>query len=173
VTSAASTVFFYPQPASLAVTDGSAHGLTGATTPVTLTAYFEGPYDGTFRPPLIPLGLASDIPIPPQLSPDGFAASGVSFTSPISFHVVAAPANCGVVLRRLLDSQTPSVLSVTADGHRIGTWSVRETNSSKRWKESDFELPATLGGLVNVTLTPIGASPETMYGLQTLSRRCP
>ena len=175
VTGAANTVFFYGRAGDLAVTDAAAHDLAGTHRDTTLTAYFEGPHDGTFRPPLVPVGLLSDIAVPSQLSSDAVTASGISFTSPVSFTVTSSRANCGVVLRRLLDSATPSRVMVSDNGHPIGVWAVLEANSSKRWKEDDFELPAAATAGIDrqrITLSPLGAAAETMYGLTVLSRAC-
>jgi hypothetical protein len=80
------------------------------------------------------------------------------------------------VLRRLQDQATPAPVAVAVDGREAGVWSgsAFQGNSSKRWLESDYELPPRLTAgrtSILVTLTPANVGETaTAYSLQALSR---
>jgi hypothetical protein len=66
---------------------------------------------------------------------------------------------------------------VTLNGKPVGVWPGADFqgNSSKRWLETDYELPGVLttgrSALV-ITLAPTGAA-ATAYSLQALARTSP
>ena len=121
---------------------------TGGGTPVTNTAFFEGDHDGDASLPLDGV-LAGSQPVPAglDLRGDSITASGLSHPSgsTIGFSVALDPANRGAIIRRWLDQATfGQRAEVSVDGKPAGTWFTPGSNTSKRWAESDFQLPASL-----------------------------
>jgi hypothetical protein len=120
---------------------------TGGT-PASLTAFFEGDRDGNVSAPTDFVYLGSLSP-PPGSDPMGesFAASGYSHPvgASIGYRATLDPANRGAVLRRLTDQATfGQRAAVTIDGQPAGIWLVPGANTSKRWLESDYAIPAEL-----------------------------
>jgi hypothetical protein len=157
-----STVFWYglPEPGAVvsdAIDVGDAaseqeHQYTAAgAEPVVFASYFyEGDADGT------------------AVSDDGYAATGA-----VTFRVALHPNNEGVVLRRRADQAAGDQRAlVSIDGAPAGTWHDPGRNSSKRWLDSEFVVPAsaTAGkSFIDVTLTPQGGVPWSAYRFWALS----
>lgn len=182
-----STPFWYAAPAGLLLTDSiepanpasrKAHRMHGSMQSRSLTAYYEGERDGNAVISTAPLlfGGAEYPAPPPEQSPESVTAQGVFSEGPLSFDAQLARENCGAMLRLLVDGASRNEVQVAVDGRHRGTWSVREPNTSKRWRSDDLGLLAidTRGKRkVRVTLTPT-AGGATLYGLQTHSRiACP
>jgi hypothetical protein len=178
-----STPFWYAAPAGLRLTDSiepadpasqKAHRMHGSMNIRSLTAYYEGERDGnavTSTDPLLFGGAEYPAP-PPEQSPESVSAQGIFFDGPLSFDTQLARDNCGAMLRLLVDGASRNEVQLTVDGQHRGTWSIREPNTSKRWRSDDVGLLAndTRGKKkVRVTLTPT-AGGATLYGLQTRSR---
>jgi hypothetical protein len=78
---------------------------------------------------------------------ESFTASGYSHPvgATISYRARLDPANDGAVLRRLTDQATfGQRAEVTIDGQPAGIWLIPGANTSKRWLESDYPIPAPL-----------------------------
>jgi hypothetical protein len=149
-----------------------AHDLTGAFQPVTLDAYFEGRRDGTIPVSAVVFGGSYYASPPPQASNRSYSAAGVAFHSPVSMRLRIPDGNRGVVLRRLQDQATPAPVAVTVDGQPAGVWpgAAFQGNGSKRWLESDYELPPGLTAhrsTIVLTLSPVVAGESaTAYSLE-------
>lgn len=183
---ATATTFSYRGPQVLSPADRvnfgdpaseAAHHLTGAVSQANLDAYFEGNRDGTIPASTVVFGGLYYPSPPPPVSPDSYSANGIAFRSPISVTLHVPANNHGVVLRRLQDQDTPAPVEVTLNGKPVGVWPGADFqgNSSKRWLETDYELPGVLttgrSALV-ITLAPTGAA-ATAYSLQALARTSP
>lgn len=180
----ANTTFSYRRAARIAPSDHvvlgdasseSAHGLTGSFERRSLAAYFEGDHDGNLPVSWVWSGGSPYRAPPADLSPEGVAADGIAFETPVSVTLAIDPANRGVALRRLLDAGEPSgsALRIYVDGVEVGLWWMPDTNPAKRWLEDDFEIPAAFSegkSALLVTLVPAGAAPETAFGLEAWSR---
>jgi hypothetical protein len=134
------------------VADGaaaSAAGYAGASgAPAALTAFFEGDRDGNVSSPTDATYLGS-MPPPPGADPMGESVTASGYVHPpgttLTYRATLDPANHGAVLRRLTDQGTSGQRAeVTVDGRPAGTWLVAGANTSKRWLESDYMLPAAL-----------------------------
>lgn len=155
----------------------AAHHLTGTFSRTSLDAYFEGNRDGTIPVSTLAFGGTYYPSPPPQASGDSYSARGIAFRDPISVTLRVPASNHGVVLRRLQDQNAPAPVEVTVDGEPVGVWpgAPFQGNPSKRWLESDYELPATVtaghSALV-VTLAPTSTTETaTAYSLQAFMRR--
>ena len=63
----------------------------------------------------------------------------------IQFAVKTSPDNHGVILRRRLDQATfGQRAEVLVNGASAGIWLTPGDNTSKRWVDSDFTIPASL-----------------------------
>jgi hypothetical protein len=84
-------------------------------------------------------------------------------TAPISFSLTVNAANTGVILRRTSDQNTSyQRATVTVDGVPVGQWLQPLGNTTHRWLDDDFQLPAsaTTGkSSIRVTLTPAVGAP--------------
>jgi hypothetical protein len=154
-----------------------AHHLTGAFDRLSLDAYFEGTHDGTVPVSTLVFG-GTYYPTPPaRASSESYSAAGIAFQGPISVTLRIPSSNRGVVLRRLQDQGTPTPVNVTVDGRQAGVWlgAAFQGNPSKRWLESDYELPPRLTpgrSSIRVTLSPTNpGETATAYSLQALARR--
>jgi hypothetical protein len=144
---------------------------------VSLDAYFEGNRDGTIPASTVVFGGTYYPSPPPQASTAAYSAQGIAFKRPISVRLRVPPTNRGVVLRRLQDQDTPAAVEVSVDGEPAGVWpgAAFQGNPSKRWLESDYELPPRITSgrsTLTVTLTP--ATPgetATAYALAAMARR--
>ncbi|TDE09671.1 DUF2961 domain-containing protein [Jiangella asiatica] len=95
-------------------------------------------------------------------------------TEPVTFTVDIDQKNDGVRLRRLSDQASPGqAAAVSVDGVDVGVWRQPLGNTSSRWLEDEFELPApvTAGkSSVTVTLSPVPGAPAwTAATYQVLS----
>lgn len=146
-----STAYWYGQPAPslerndvIDVADDdsrAAHGYTAmAATFSSLTSTFEGKTD---QAP-VTMGTSSS-------------------TGPIQFTVKVDQANQGVRLRRISD-QTNSYqrADVYVDGRFVGEWFAPMGNTSSRWLEDAFDVPASAThgkSTITVRLEPIAGAP--------------
>ncbi|MEU4480508.1 DUF2961 domain-containing protein [Micromonospora sp. NPDC023966] len=84
-------------------------------------------------------------------------------TDPIRFRVALDEDNAGAVLRRVGDQSAGyQSVAVQVDGRDAGTWSQPLANTSHRWLEDEYRLPAALTrgrDAVTVTLTPTAGAP--------------
>ena len=155
-------------------TPGSAYA--GAGTPTELTAFFEGDHDGNVSLPFDGALLgAQSIPAGLDLRGESTTADGRNHVagSTISFDVNLDPANRGAIIRRLLDQGTfGQRAEVLVDGKRAGIWFTPGSNPTKRWAESDFQLPAALtAGKRRIAVQLRVLSAWTDYGYVTFSVR--
>lgn len=144
-----STAFLYTKPqAASRITDtinvgdaGSrtAHGYTesGAANQYALTGVYEGDDDSE------------------TVNGQVRATSGA-----ISFRLAVDPANQGVRLRRTSDQNAAyQTATVTVDGAAAGTWQQALGNTTQRWLDDEFTLPAALTAgksSITVRLQPSG-----------------
>jgi hypothetical protein len=89
-------------------------------------------------------------------------------TAPVRFRLSIDPANNGVVLRRTGDQNTAyQRAQVSVDGRRLPDWLQPLGNTSHRWLEDTYQLPASVTAgrhQVTVSLTPAGpAWPAASY----------
>ncbi|WP_218013587.1 DUF2961 domain-containing protein [Georgenia sp. 311] len=145
-----STAFWYGHEdvSTLRVTDRidvgdpaseGAHGYTGGGDVTTLTSTFEGTHD--------PAPVTEDL-----------RAGG----DPVSFTVDVAEDNHGVWLRRLSDQAlSHQTVRVEVGGQDAGVWLQPLGNTTRRWLEDSFVIPAHLaqGGQLDITLTPLDGAP--------------
>jgi D-arabinan exo alpha-(1,3)/(1,5)-arabinofuranosidase (non-reducing end) len=158
----ASTAYWYGQSTnslrwtdSLTVGDGgseAAHGYTGGGAVSELTATYEG-NDGTQTP---------------------LTATTRATSAAVSFTMAVDKSNDGVVLRRTSDQDQPyQAAAVTVDGADAGTWTEPLGNTTHRWLDDSYQLPAALTaghGSITVTLTPTdGSAPWSAAAYQALS----
>ncbi len=131
-----------------------------SSSPETLTAFYEGEYDGNIAEPAgdVAVGFPGAAPPPPGTDPRRQSVTDSGFTHPpgstISLHVRIDPHNNGVLLRRRLDQATfQQQAKVLVDGTPAGIWftpaATADTYSVgfdiwKRWADSDFAIPARL-----------------------------
>jgi len=84
-------------------------------------------------------------------------------SAPVSFRMAVAPANAGVVLRRMSDQTEPyQAAEVTVDGEFAGLWTQPLGNPAHRLLDDFFVLPASLTSgkrTITVELTPVDAGP--------------
>jgi hypothetical protein len=152
-----------------------AHHLAGAFDRVSLDAYFEGNHDSTIPVSTLAFGGTYYPTPPPQASNESYSAAGIAFQTPISIALRIPSSNHGVVLRRLHDQATPAPMNVTVDGEQAGIWpgGAFQGNTSKRWLESDYELPPRLTAgrsSIVITLTPTTpGGTATAYSLQAFA----
>jgi hypothetical protein len=142
-----STTYWYGQPGgSLAWTDAvtvgdTGRGWTGSTTASALTSTFEGD-DGPAEP---------------------VTATVRAATGTTGFRLAVDPRNRGVELRRTSDQARPGqAATVSVDGHPAGTWTEPLGNTTHRWLDDGFALPASLTAgrsRITVTLTPVAGTP--------------
>jgi hypothetical protein len=96
-------------------------------------------------------------------APAPVADSVNSTTSPVSFPIKVDPANHGVVLRRISDQQNAyQQAEVTVNGHDAGSWLELLGNTSHRWLDDDYQLPASLTAghsTLDITITPASGAP--------------
>jgi hypothetical protein len=100
----------------------------------------------------------------------GRADKGCSFTMAI------LPGNNGVILRRMFDQNNrPQQASVSVDDSLVGTWYYAGSNTSHRWREDEFMVPASLTkgkNHIQVQLHHAAGSPdwnEYKYWVYTLT----
>ncbi|MDX8048586.1 DUF2961 domain-containing protein [Lentzea sp. BCCO 10_0798] len=152
----ASTAYLYtrPEPSSrrtdvLDAGDAAsraAHGWTGTGgTQSELTAQFEGD--------------DNDVPVRDDVH---------TSTGPVSFRIAVTPGSRGVVLRRTSDQAAPARAEVLVDGTHAGTWHQPLHNSTSRWLEDSFTLPATDKAQLTVTLRPSGPWTAARYAVESL-----
>jgi D-arabinan exo alpha-(1,3)/(1,5)-arabinofuranosidase (non-reducing end) len=182
---AVATTFSYRGPQELTLADGvtfgdasseTAHQVKGASSAVSLDAYFEGQADGTIPVSILAVGGLYYPSPPPEASSQSVSDQGIAFQTPISATLRVPSTNHGVVLRRLQDQNAPAPVAVSVNGKPAGIWAgaAFQGNSSKRWLESDYPLRPQLSAnrsQIVVTLTPI--DPEetaSAYSLQALAR---
>lgn len=83
--------------------------------------------------------------------------------APISFSVVADPANRGLMLRRTSDQAAGyQSADVDVDGTVVGNWLQPRGNPIHRWLDDTYLLPpaATAGkSQITITLTPVAGAP--------------
>jgi hypothetical protein len=161
-TSTRSVVFWYGTPKPITrVTDSidlgdsgdvraASYHATGTQTSQQLVGFYEGDFDGDIS------SLAYDSAILPGSQPpiggqDPMHESvpGTAFSHPvgslITFDIRVGVRNDGVIVRRRLDQATYGQRAdVLVDGHPAGSWFTPGANTSKRWADSDFYLPARL-----------------------------
>jgi hypothetical protein len=179
----ASTAWWYAGERRLRPTDelrpgnrrsAKQHRLRGRVAERVLTAYFEGDRDGDTADTSEVLSGGTAYPAPPAAkSPESVTRAGVAFARPVSFRLAVGRGNCGVVLRRLLDAETQTTVTVSVDGRRVGPWPVTEANPAKRWLTDDFALAAryTRGKRhIRVRLSPMNGMTATAFRIQVLSR---
>lgn len=129
-----------------AATAAGYNGATGA--PTRLTAFFEGDRDGNVSSAADNV-IAGSQPPPAGSDPMGEALTMTGLShgagAVIRFNAALDPANHGAILRRLLDQGTfGQRAEVFVGGTSVGTWFTSGSNTSKRWLESDFRLPAAV-----------------------------
>lgn len=103
-----------------------------------------------------------------------FMYEGVNDTTPISdngdgekgysqFSVSIAPNNNGVRLRRRLDYSYPNQKAdVYVDSSLVGTWYSAGSNSTLRWRDEDFNIPASITfGRSKLTIKIVNTSIQT------------
>ncbi|HEX8521210.1 MAG TPA: DUF2961 domain-containing protein [Tepidisphaeraceae bacterium] len=146
------------------------HGGTNDTTPdeTTLAYYYVVPTDGPRRfgavltDSLDVSGAASEAAHHYAIAGQTFSGSrsftfegdfddvavtdiGRAFNGSSEFDVAIDPNNQGVILRRLLDQGIADQRAdIYVDGVRVGTWYKAGANTSHRWAEDDFAIPASL-----------------------------
>jgi hypothetical protein len=176
------TTLSYRWPRTLVPTDevtfgdrmsAAMHDVAGKYAHRSLRAYFEGEFNGNSYFPTQPYGVVYPAPAP-KASTASYSARGIEFAGPVSISLRVAPANIGVVIRRLLDQSSVVPVAVAVDGRPGGLWVPNAfSNPAKRWLESDFDLPPALTAgkhRIRVTLTPVGGAIANAYDLRTLSR---
>ncbi|MGH3359962.1 MAG: glycoside hydrolase family 172 protein, partial [Nocardioidaceae bacterium] len=81
----------------------------------------------------------------------------------VSFTMTVPRANHGVRIRRTSDQQHAfQSAGVRVNGERLGTWLQTGGNTSQRWLEDGFEIPASISAghrALRVTLTPSDGAP--------------
>ncbi len=138
---------------------------TGRDPEYPLTAFYEGDHDGDLSSPKYDLGFivrSNGDPVPglgSQPPPDRTDPMHELITSAgrrhppgvvITFRLKIDPNNHGVILRRQLDQAVFGQRAVvTANGARVGIWLTPGANTSKRWADSDFFLPASVTAHTN------------------------
>jgi hypothetical protein len=90
-------------------------------------------------------------------------------TTPVRFRLTIDPANRGVVLRRTGDQNTAyQRAQVSVDGHPLPDWLQPLGNSTHRWLDDTYQLPASVTAgrhTITVSLTPVGpAWSAASYG---------
>jgi hypothetical protein len=153
--------------------DAAGYTHTGST-PSSLTAFFEGDSDGNVSAPTDLVYLGS-LPPPSGTDPMGESVTAAGYSHPvlatISYSATLDPRNDGAVLRRLTDGATfGQRAEVTIDGQPAGIWLTPGANTSKRWLESAYAIPAQLtAGRRRITvglrvLPPVDAPPDASVG---------
>jgi hypothetical protein len=149
-----SVAYYYARPSpalaltdSLDVGDASSESLhqyeaEGVSWVGESTFYYEGDRDGTVGR-LLPI-FGPPITLPPAISPESVRDDGRSFESRSRFVVRLDPENQGVRLRRRMDAgKKDQKAYVYVDGLRMSTpWFTLGWNTSKRWKDTEYEIPA-------------------------------
>ncbi|MEV0404064.1 glycoside hydrolase family 172 protein [Actinoallomurus sp. NPDC050550] len=83
-------------------------------------------------------------------------------TAPVTFRLAVDPANRGVVLRRTGDQSTAYQRArVSVDGHPLQDWLQPLGNTTHRWLDDAYQLPASVTAgrrVITVTLTPAGTA---------------
>ena len=83
-----------------------------------------------------------------------------STNAPVTFRMAVDPANRGVVLRRVGDQNTAyQNARVSVDGHALPDWLQPLGNTTHRWLDDEYQLPASVTAgrhTLTVTLTPGG-----------------
>lgn len=139
------TAFWYGQDApatrrtdTLTLGDAAserAHGYTSAAPVTSLTSTFEG-------------------------TNTALTANVRATTAPVKFRLAVDPANKGVVLRRTSDQNTAyQHARVSVDGHALPDWLQPLGNTTHRWLDDTYQLPASVTAgrhTITVTLTPDG-----------------
>jgi hypothetical protein len=145
-----STAFSYQHPAfgllstdTLDVGDAAseaAHGYSGGGAVTPLTSFYEGDDDTV-----------------------AVTDEGRSSTTPVAFTVRVDKHNAGVRLRRQSDqAQGYQAVDVLVDGQAAGRWLEPLHNTSKRWLQDTYELPASLTAgksQLRVRLVPVAGAP--------------
>lgn len=161
-------------PSSASSVKAAGYGATTATA-ANLKAFFEGDHDGNLSSPAFDQ-LQPGAQRPPPGTESVLDWTGESVTSnglthpvgaAIHFNVRIDRRNQGVVLRRQLDQQTfGQRAEVSVNGRPAGIWLTPGTNTSKRWADSDFTLPAALtAGKLRLAITlKILRSPNVPNG---------
>ncbi len=92
------------------------------------------------------------------ISDDGYGLKGYS-----QFSVAISPDNNGVRLRRRLDYSYPNQRAqVYADGSLVGTWYSAGSNSTLRWRDEDFNIPASFTvGRSKLTIKIVNTNIQT------------
>lgn len=88
-------------------------------------------------------------------SPTTVSDDGRAFTGSSTFTMAINPNNAGVILRRRFDqgiiNQKANIL---VNGTLVGTWYQAGGNSTSRWRENDFQIPASFThGKRSITIT--------------------
>jgi hypothetical protein len=139
------TAFWYGQDApatrrtdSLTLGDAAsetAHGYTGTAPVTSLSSTFEG-------------------------TNTALTANVRPTTAPVTFRLAIDPANRGVTLLRTSDQNTAyQHAKVSVDGHALPDWLQPLGNTTHRWLEDAYQLPASVTAgrrTITVTLTPDG-----------------
>jgi hypothetical protein len=130
--------------------------------------YYEGDMDGTVGR-LLPI-LGPPISLPAGLSSESVRDDGLSIRSSSRFVVKLNPENKGVRLRRRMDAGNKDQKAyVFVDGLRMSVpWLTPGWNTAKRWKDTEYEIPAryTSGkGVITVSIEVIEGdrNPWTEY----------
>lgn len=96
-------------------------------------------------------------------APQPFTHTLRATTAPVSFTMRTDKHNHGVVLRRMSDQAVGyQSAAVSVNGQPAGTWLEPLGNSTHRWLDDQFQLPATLTagqGSLRITLTPTPGAP--------------
>ena len=80
-----------------------------------------------------------------EFSSDAFTSTGRANKGSTSFVMQIDPANCGVILRRLLDQAAGNQrASVFANGVLVGDWLTAGSNLAHAWREDDFAIPGSM-----------------------------
>lgn len=117
-----------------------AHEYSGGAEPTELTSVFEGDDDTT------------------KVTAETRAAQ-----EPVSFTLSAPSDNNGVQIRRTSDQQEAfQSVQVTVNGEDLGTWLQPQGNTTQRWLEDVFSVPASVSAgkdRLRVELTPSEGAP--------------
>ena len=133
-----SVAFYYALPSSntLTLTDtltvgnstsqtNHSYAVTGKTSTPTHSYYYEGESYGSYGPLI--------------------ADTGDTMTGHTQFTMAIDPANKGVKLRRRMDySVLNQKAEVWVNGSDVGSWYDAGQNTTLSWRDSDFEIPASL-----------------------------
>lgn len=95
-------------------------------------------------------------------SPQALTATTRATSSPVTFTLAVDPRNDGVELRRTSDQRAGGQrASVSVDGTAVHDWQQPLGNTTRRWLDDSYELPASLTkGKKEITVTIVPAKGE-------------